>query len=263
LARERAKEQVGRSIESEHRAASARVGPQANAQIAEKRAQLERLRSARARALEAGDQRRAAELGHREQRVAGEVARDQEALNGARRAAEEGERARRSTGRVYTRNQGDARERFLDAQAALPAGVPLGGANAEGRRDYAGLAGLAGYGSEEYQRLEPRLQRAARLEVDRELAMRKEVKSAAGDMAVGAPERLGWRERRRAEREFDDALGGRMREGGHRLPSSQAADAGLDEWRRAGRARARESNVMRDAREVAARRKRQLGRDRT
>jgi hypothetical protein len=262
-ARERAKEQVGRSIESEHRAAGARVGPQADTQISEKRAQLDRLKSARARAQEAGEERRAAELAHREQRVAGEIARDQEALNGARRATEDGERARRSTGRVYTRAQGDARERFLDAQAALPAGLGVGAAHGADRRDYAALAGLAGYGSEEYRRLEPRLQRAARLDVDRELAMRTEVKRAARDMAAGAPEVLGWRERRRAEREFDDALGGRMREGGHRLPSSQAADAGLDAWRRSGRAEAGESSVMRDAREVAARRKRQLGRDHT
>ena len=93
--------------------------------------------------------------------------------------------------------------------------------------------------------------------------MRTEVKRAARDMAAGAPEVLGWRERRRAEREFDDALGGRMREGGHKLPSSQAADAGLDAWRRSGRDEAGESSVMRDAREVAAGRKRQLGRDHT
>ena len=91
-ARERAKEQVGRSIESEHRAAGARVGPQADAQISEKRAQLDRLKSARARASRPATERRAAELAHREQRVAGEIARDQEALNG--RPA--GDRARAS-----------------------------------------------------------------------------------------------------------------------------------------------------------------------
>ena len=43
-------------------------------------------------------------------------------------------------------------------------------ASAGETRDYAALAGLAGYGREEYERLDPAGQRAARLEIDRELA---------------------------------------------------------------------------------------------
>jgi hypothetical protein len=56
-----------------------------------------------------------------------------------------------------------------------------------------------------------------------------------------------------------------MRDAGHSVPVSRAADP-VDAWARAGRDGRRppverESSVMRDAREVARRRKRQLGRD--
>ena len=171
---------------------------------------------------------------------------------------------------MYTRERRDEQDRFLDAQAALPAG---GRARAGERRDYAALAGLAGYGREEYERLDPRGQRAARLEIDRELALRRELGgSRAGRLRrVRAKVRVGRRERRKAGREFDGALHDRMRDGGHSLPASRRTRSGFDAWREAGRAdheaNGREpisdrSSVMRDAREVAARRKRQLGKDR-
>jgi hypothetical protein len=79
---------------------------------------------------------------------------------------------------------------------------------------------------------------------------------------------LGRRERVRVARDFDRALGARTRAGGHRLPSSNAGSFGLEAWKRAGavekdpRAPRSKSSVLDDAREVAARRKRQLGRDR-
>jgi hypothetical protein len=58
-----------------------------------------------------------------------------------------------------------------------------------------------------------------------------------------------------------------MRAGGQRQPSSRADSFGLEAWKRAGaaateRAHRSKSTVLDDAREVAARRKRQLGRDR-
>jgi hypothetical protein len=257
-----AQEQAGRSLESEHREARARTGPQEQVRVSEKRAQLERVRSAQNEALAAGDGRRASELAHRERRVEAEIADEQQAVNGARRASEDGERTRRATGKVYTRAQSEARERFLDTQAALPAGQRAAGGPAHGQRDYAALAGLAGYGSDEYRALAPGAQRAARLEVDRELAMRSKLHQAASDLAVDTPKPPGRRHQRKAERAFDEALGERMRESGETLPSSHARDSGVDAWRESGRAQARESSVMRDAREVAARRKRQLGRDR-
>ncbi|MHB8533324.1 MAG: hypothetical protein ACYDC2_11460 [Solirubrobacteraceae bacterium] len=59
---------------------------------------------------------------------------------------------------------------FLAAQAALPARgarTPSGG-----RRDYAALAQLVGFSSAQYEQLSPPRARAARLEMDRELAAR-------------------------------------------------------------------------------------------
>ena len=41
------------------------------------------------------------------------------------------------------------------------------------RRDYAGLAGLAGYGAREFRCLDGAQQRAARVAIDRELELRK------------------------------------------------------------------------------------------
>ncbi len=272
-AHERAKagteEQVGRTLEHEHRdaAAQVRAGSEIQERLSAKRAQLERVRGERGKALESGDTRRAVELTHRGQRIEEEIGHSQQGLNAARQVASDGERARRAGGRLYTRGQAEERERFLDAQAALPASARARGSRAGERRDYAALAGLAEYGREEYERLDPRGQRAARLEVDRELALRKELNATAGDLAVGggAPP-LGRREKRNVKEEFDSTLHKRMGDGGHGMPASLVERSGLDRWRKDGRtdrgsARARESSVMRDAHEVAARRKRQLGRD--
>jgi hypothetical protein len=152
----------------------------------------------------------------------------------------------------------DQQARFLDAQAALPAAAPSAGAGA--RRDYAALAGLAGHQRVDYERLAPREQRAARLEIDRELAMRKELMASANDLADTLTPRLGRRESRKAERAFEGELRQRMRDAGQRPPASGGQRSSLDAWRREGRAE--RSSVMSDAREVAARRKRQLGKGR-
>ncbi|MGO9319375.1 MAG: hypothetical protein ACLQBY_01020 [Solirubrobacteraceae bacterium] len=267
-ARAGAEEQVLRTLDGGHREARARAdaAPEIQRELAGKRARLERLGRERGNALAGGDTRRAAELAHREHRVQEEMEREQHALSAAQRSVRDGEQARRRTGEVHTRERRDVQDRFLDAQAALPSSAQMrrGGE----RRDYAALAGLAGYGCEEYERLGARPQRAARLEIDRELALRRELGETARMLASGAGgERLGRRERRKASRSFDGALQRRMQDAGHSLPTSRRRRSCLDEWRQDGRTEAgppgpARSSVMRDAHEVAARRKRQLGRDR-
>ncbi len=266
-----ADEQVERALEAEHRAAAQRAGaaPEIQARVAAGRARLQRLDRERGDALAAGDTRRASELGHRAGGVRDELEREQETLGAAQRLTREGQQAHRRTGDVASRERRAEQARFLDAQAELPAG---GRAHASGeRRDYAALAGLAGYGRAEYARLAPAGQRAARLEIDRELALRRELRETANSLtSVGDDGRLGRRERRRADRRFDSALQLRMRQAGHTLPASQREQSALEDWKQGGRAgrsaasdaRRDPSSVMRDAHEVAARRKRQLGRDR-
>jgi hypothetical protein len=267
-AHETAAEQVARSLEHERDGARARVeeGPEIQARLSGMRARLARVHDAREQAAAAGDTRRAALLGAREHRIAGEVAREEDALGRARRTVEDSESAQRRTGEPHTREQREERARLLDAQAALPT---AGRVNGDGeRRDYAALAGLAGHGREEYERLDPRRRREARLQIDRELALRRELGGAAADVAgvgAGSP---GWRDRHRMGQKFDHALSERMRESGHRRPPAPDGSR-LDAWKREGSsaaqptpARRTGSPVLDDAREVAARRKRQLGRDR-
>jgi len=277
VGRERAKtgtdEQVTRSLENEHRAQveHVRAAPEIQRQLAGKRSQLQRLGHEQANALAAGNARRAAELGVRSGRVRGEIEHDQQALNTAQRIAREGERAYQRTGDIHTPERRQARDRFLDEQAALPHAAHARGSQ---RRDYGALASLAGYGHEEYERLDPPRQRAARLEIDRELALRRELGQTARTLAQDADRvELPRRERRKADRDFDGTLQRRMQERGQRLPSSRKRRSEFERWREAGRAAGQEtgasaprgpgqSSVMHDAREVAARRKRQLGRDR-
>jgi len=231
------------------------------------------VQQARATALARGDTRRAAELGHRGQRIEGEIAHEQTQLSAARKTADEGERAMRRTGDPFSREQLQERERFLDAQAALPPARGRSGVGgpADGRRSYAALAALAGYGPAEYEQLDPRARRAARLEIDRELGLRRELAETARSVAAdGAAAKLGRRDTHKADRDFDKTLQQRMRDEGRRMPRSRAERTAVDRWRAAGRAERergagrpeRESSVMRDALEVAARRKRQLGTDR-
>jgi hypothetical protein len=234
LAGARLDEQTQRMLDSGRREASGRAeaAPEVRQRLADRNAQLERLGRERTNALAAGDTRRAAELAHRKQRVSGEIAHEREALSAAQRAVRESERAQRRTGEPHTRDQRDAQSRFLDAQMALASGVQA--RPGEQRRDYASLAGLAGYGREEYERLGAGSQRAARLEIDRELTLRRELSETAAAPVRDAVE-IGGRERREAARSFDEPA-----------------------WLRA----AERSSVMRDAHEVAARRKRQLGKGR-
>ncbi|MGD0452742.1 MAG: hypothetical protein ABSB69_04035 [Solirubrobacteraceae bacterium] len=268
-------EQVLRTLGGEQREASEHAdgAPEIQRELAGKRARLERLGSERGKALAGGDTRRAAELGHRGDRVRAQIEHEQRALNSAQRSVRDGEQARRRTGQAHTRERRDAQDRFLDVQAALPASAEA--RRGRERRDYAALAGLAGYGRAEYERLAPRPQRAARLEIDRELALRRELGETARALAAGvdAP-RPGRGERRKANRRFDKAVERRMEDAGQRLPASRRQRSRLEQWQQDGRAQAsarsqtptpggpERSSVMRDAHEVAARRKRQLGRDR-
>jgi hypothetical protein len=265
LASERADSQAGQSLEHQHRDARALLdeAPERQARLTGIRGQLARVRGAREEALVVGDTRRAASLGARGQRLTEALTREEGELVWARRAVDAGERAERRTGEPHTREQRGEYGRLLDTQAALPA---RGRADGRGRRrDYAALAGLAGFGRQEYERLDPRRRREARLQIDRELAMRKELGGAAADVAaaVAAPGRA---ERRRAGKELERTLGVRLRTEGQRRPNAPGASAQIEAWKRVGaaeQARTRTgSPVLDDALEVAAGRKRQLGRDR-
>jgi hypothetical protein len=263
--------QVAQSLEREQRDArrSAELAPETQARLAGMRTQLARIQGARGEATTAGDTRRGVRLRAREQRLTAEIAREEDALARARRTVADADTAQRRTGQAHTREQREERARLLDAQAALPAG---GRANAGGeRRNYAALAGLAGHGRDEYERLDPRARREARAQIDRELAMRRELGGAVADLEAraqaGSP---GWFDRHTGGKELEGALGKRLRSEGHNHPDAPRGGSRLEEWKRDGaaaaaphpRPRRTGSPVLDDAREVAARRKRQLGRDR-
>lgn len=281
-ARERADEQVARTLDHDHEDARERVrsAPKTQAELSSQQERLRRIRSERARALAEGDERRAARLGAREQRIEGEARQGQQALTQARRRVADGEVTQRLSGTPHTREQREERSRLLDEQAALPA---AGRRNAQGAsRDYAALAGLAGHTDEQYKRLDPRRQREARLRIDRELATRSQLAAAAADLARDAQPAPKRGERRKAERELNRALEQRLREEGRAPTSAQPRQTPIDRYLRdSARAQSERSNgdstrahaagsepgsrgrspVMDDAFEVAARRKRQLGRE--
>jgi hypothetical protein len=266
-------QQAQQTLEREHGDArrTAQEAPEIQTQISAKRAQLERVTRSHATAHANGNRRRTIELEDRARRIGGEIEDEQGRLNAARQVVDDGKKAYKATGSVYTRAQSEERARLLDEQAMLPAAGAL--AESGKRRDYAAMAGLAGYGRREYEELDAPSRRAARLEIDRELALRKELNNAAQAPTVEGEASLGRRERRKVDTDFDRTLEQGMRDGGHKMPSSRSKLSKLDSWQQAGRAERRgtgthtqtgegESSVMRDAREVAARRKRQLGRDR-
>jgi hypothetical protein len=232
--------------EREHAREDLADAPRVEAQIRAKSAQLGRIRAARDVAETAGEQRRVAALSFRARRVEGEIARAGERLRDAGQIAGAGERSRRGKRERDKRAAVERRARFLDAQAALPASARRGGqADVDrapiARRDYAALASLAGYGREQYEQLDPRHRREARLRIDRELAQHRErlVGSAA-----------------RAATRGED----RTRVAPRVAPASSQRVSGPAD---ATHARpVTESRVMRDAHEVASGRKRQLGFDR-
>jgi len=195
-------------------------------------AQIERIARGRREALAAGDLKRAARLGARRRRVGEELDRDGQAATSARQSngRDPAERLKRAR----------AHAAFLDAQAALPA---RGARDPAGRRRaYAAMAPLAGVTRAEYERLAPGPQRAARLEIDRELAARRE--GPVRDLPAPAARAEGHRVPVRR----DASEGGPGDSGRPRLPV-RGDRPGQEP----------ESDVMRDIREVEAGRKRQLG----
>ncbi len=287
--------QVKRALEREYGDAHALVqaAPETEARISAKRTQLERVRraqaAAQAKAAEArsareaalsdpkldsplerdraaarfgaeeqAHERRAASLRSRADRVQGEIAGEQTSLTAARRTVADGEKAERTTGGSSTRERAEQYGRFLDEQAALPAGRA---------RDYAGAAGIADYGRRQYEALGARDKRAAQLEIDRELAARKGAGAAAREVAAAGGGALKPREQKQVDKLVDGSLEQQMNAEGlappaslRRRPKRPGFDEHMQDWRSGGSNGA--SRVMRDAHEVMAGRKRQLGRER-
>jgi hypothetical protein len=232
-------EQARRTLERDDHEARAllKTAPAIRERLVTLRARRERLRGEQSAAAGAGRRRRALELSHRGVGLDAEIAREEVALETARRAVGAGGRGARGRGRGASWGERlRERTRFLDDQAQLAAAAAsAGAAGAAGhRRDYAALAGLAGMGSGEYGRLDLGAQRAARLEIDRELARRPGVHARAGEPGA-------------AMRAPDPGRGPVV--AARRDAAANIASGG-------------ESPVMRDLREVAAGRKRQLGFDR-
>jgi hypothetical protein len=184
---------------------------------------LTRINREVAGAAAAGDRRRALRLTSRGERVAAE-AREARAELDRMRGPKRDDRADSSSRARSGLEQQPAR--FLDAQAKLPSAVDAHRTRAATRRDYVALSRLIGGGAREYERLAPREQRAARLAIDRELAIRRERLIVEPPAPVRDGRAVPWRS-----------------------PESARSEPG----------RAPESPVMDDARAVAERRKRQLG----
>jgi hypothetical protein len=239
-----ADEQAMRLIAGERRDAHRRVEAEGElqTQLVAKRSRLARLQAAQRRAAVESDARRAAEVGNRSKRVEGEIGAEQRRLEEARQLRE-GTSGRAWRDRTVAPEQLRERSAFLDAQAKLPGSRDRPGARAA-RRDYPRLAPLIGVGRDGYEALGPSQQRGARLEIDRELTLRRQLRDTVGER-LARTRRPSIPDRTPVTDGHDGA--------GHlavpRRPDGVGSGAGANE----------ESSVMRDAREVAARRKRQLG----
>jgi hypothetical protein len=241
------KREPARTLTADGRPTRAHAGAPANgvARAAEVEDRLESLRGQRARALAVGNVRRAARLARRVERIEEDEAvrlgdpGTREHGNERSDAAEAGavRFAPTPTPTPTAPSSRQRLERFLDAQAQLPASDSRRD-RTEPQRNYAALAGLAGYGRREYERLGPQQMRTARTQIDRELALRSEQATIFRHDAPPVDLRGAPQQSERAPARPD----GRGERGGR--PDSR---------------RPSESIVMRDAREVAARRKRQLG----
>ncbi|HEX3433611.1 MAG TPA: hypothetical protein VHT25_06070 [Solirubrobacteraceae bacterium] len=211
--------------------------PEERDQLSAMENQLARVRLHGANALATQDGRRAARLAHRAARIEGEAERHRNGLTAARAAAQAS--AQGHDPRFGVEQLRD-RQAFLDAQAALVPFGREGGARGSvvSQRDYPSLAGLVGISPGEYDGLHAREKRAARLEIDRELGARSVGRRAWGD------------DTQRFARDMP-AAAARMQTR-RRYGTTAPRNAGVES----------ESSVMADVREVAARRKRQLGRGR-
>jgi hypothetical protein len=220
---------------------------------------------------ERSHRRRAAEYKARMDRVQGEITAEQGSFTAARQMVTDGDNAKSKTGKPYTPEQAAEHAKLVDAQAQLPergkAGV--GGA----KRNYAKAAGLVGYGVRRYEDLDAGGKRVAQLEVDRELARLKAVRATAKHMSTPPRESLAPREQNALDQSFDRTVEQQVSTGAPSAPSprvkkgsppkgsppgSSSRHNSRTERRSAG---AGESGPVRDAREVAAHRRRQLGRE--
>jgi hypothetical protein len=226
-----------------------REGGGAGERLDARRAQLERVRLARTAASMRGNRRRAARLEHRGRRIEGEIQEEERRLADSQLPLDGKRSARRRGSDAASSEQAPVSARFLDTQAALPAASARGARGVQ-RRDYASLAALAGYTRAQYERLSPGEQRATRLEVDRELARRRELLGCSANASV-APSAGS---QRRQNPHAGERVGRRDENGRGGGP----ADAQVPRRPTA----AEESSVMRDAMDLAAKRRRQLGRDR-
>ena len=252
-----------KEMEGEHAAARGRAD---EAKHAEKMALTDRKvalsqrkdNAAPFRAEAESQQRHAAELHGEMGHLQKEIARDRGSLDNARQTAQDGDRVKERTGGLFTLVQAEARERLLDAQAALP----------PKERDYARLATLTKYGRRQYEAMDEDGQRDVQLEVDRELATRRGAAVAAREISAGEEGSLNLREQRDLNRRFDGTLEQAVKAEGHDLPAElrpQPKRSRADAPRHRGSGgggsggAASKSSVMRDLHEAQARHKRQLG----
>jgi hypothetical protein len=192
----------------------------------DRRAQLGRIARAREQAIDAGDERRAGTLARRAGRVEAE-------LRGVTHRDADEQPAGSGVGSGASRTIAE-HAGFLDAQARLPA---RGARDRRGeRRDYSALAPLAALTRKQYEQLGPGDQRAARLQIDRELAARREGRVEDRQAAVRAPS---------ARTAAGDGSSPGVPHAGVVRPTRRPPEPESEEWR--------------DMREVAAGRKRQLG----
>jgi hypothetical protein len=243
--------QAQRSLEGRRREARSSLvdAPRVEQGLAARRAQLERIEGESDRAVATQRPRRRMELAHRAGRVRAEIEQEQQRLEEARRLTAAG-RGNGSSAPAAGRRDLRAQSALLDRQAGLPrAGERRDKAE---RRDYAALSALAGLGRRQYEGLSPARQRSARLEIDRELAHRSRLRGLDETSASGtAPPQAG-----------PPPAGGDGHAVPRRSPAGWVTGGGVRGSRTAGTRGSpdqEESAVMRDVREVAARRKRQLG----
>ncbi len=259
--------QVASMFHREHADAAAHIAsaPQILADLGLRRAQLQRVRAARTQAATAGDTRRRARLDARVQRIGHEIARTDAEVQAAHATVALVSAIHAAPSARRTQLELQRRSRFLDEQASLPsagralhAGARGGGGGGAGsgdtgsgdtgsgdarRRDYPALAPIADCGRLRYEALDPARRREVRAAVDRALGQRRAALGALGGPTHGRP---------------STPTGARGPGARPPRPEPQP-DNPLVPARRADRPAPAESPVMRDAHEVAARRKRQLG----
>jgi hypothetical protein len=219
-----------------HAGQPAHASPDTPARMLAKRAQLERVRSAREAALAGGKRRRAIELAVRERRIEAEMASDRRSQRATAIAGEVARLQAESGSAPEQRGRGTSQ---LDGHAAAPAGSKRG-KHGHGDRELVArpMAIETAHASAR------RPAHAERSTGERELDPAREEREWAGS----SPRRLR-SDSRPADRR---SLGS-----GDSSGSGGSSTTGVDDARL--RASERKSRVMDDARAVAERRKRQLG----